>query len=128
MNTDAHFLLHKYFPPGCHIDTDGDTDSNAVLRARDIPPLRKPRRAVGRPTEERDDAARWLQQTLAAGPRPSAEIEEEATAHGVYLRTLRRAFRTLGGEATRVGGSHGQWHWCLPAKDGHNPPLNSGHL
>ncbi len=72
-------------------------------------------RRSGRPDVERQEAVRWLRQQLAAGVRPSVDVEACATANGFKDDTLRRAFRELGGEAVRVGfGPLGEWFWRLP--------------
>jgi hypothetical protein len=72
-------------------------------------------RPNGRPDAEREDAMEWLRKRLANGPAPSSDIQEEAVAHGINERTLRRAFRELRGEAVKVGEfPFGQWKWKLP--------------
>jgi hypothetical protein len=82
-------------------------------------------RPLGRPRCERGEAAQWLKQALAAGPRPSREVEREAVANGFRPMTLQRAFRDLGGKATRVGfGPVGRWFWQLPGIGDQNPPQN----
>ena len=87
------------------------------------------KRATGRPSDERDEAARWLETQLAAGARPSADLEELAVANGFKLPTLRRAFRDLGGEAVRIGfGPLGEWFWRLPGIGEQNPQPTSDHL
>jgi len=83
----------------------------------------------GRPSHERDEAARWLAQALAVGARPSAIVESEATAYGFRMITLRRAFRAMGGEAVRLGfGPLGQWYWRLPGIGDQNPEPSLDHL
>jgi hypothetical protein len=73
-------------------------------------------RPRGRPDHEREDAMDWLKSRLASGPAPAIDVLEEADAHGINKLTLRRAFRTLRGEAVKTGfGSIGQWQWRLPA-------------
>jgi len=77
--------------------------------------LRPPKKEMGRPSFERDDAVRWLQQALSLGAKPADNIERRARAHGLRLITLRRAFRELGGEAVKIGwGPLGEWYWRLP--------------
>jgi putative DNA primase/helicase len=86
-------------------------------------------RPLGRPKCERGEAAQWLKQALAAGPRPSREVEREAVANGFRPITLHRAFRDLDGKATRVGfGPLGRWFWQLPGIGDQNPPPNSDDL
>jgi putative DNA primase/helicase len=45
-------------------------------------------RPLGRPKCERGEAAHWLQTALAAGPRPTTEVEKEAVANGFRITTL----------------------------------------
>ncbi len=61
----------------------------------------------------REEAAEWLQQTLASGPRPSGDVVREAEEYGIRERTLRRAFKELGGKA-RKAEFDGGWLWELP--------------
>jgi hypothetical protein len=69
----------------------------------------------GRPDDEREDAIAWLRRRLANGPEPAGDVKEEANAHGINERTLRRAFRNLHGEAVKLGPFPiGQWMWRLP--------------
>jgi hypothetical protein len=78
-------------------------------------------RLPGRPDDERQHAVQWLRERLARGPRPTRDIHQEADAHGLSRRTLRRAFRDLHGVAVRQGTfPHGQWLWKLPDVDGQN--------
>jgi putative DNA primase/helicase len=91
--------------------------------------LAQMKRNLGRPSDERDEATRWLRVQLAAGVRPSAEIEAVATANGFKLPTLRRAFRDLGGEAVRVGfGPLGEWFWRLPGIGDQKPQATFANL
>jgi putative DNA primase/helicase len=81
-----------------------------------------------RPHPELDDAVRWLQTKLSEGATRSRRVEVEATAHGISEKTLRRAFRQLGGEAVRTGfGPLSAWHWRLPGI-GRQEPLPSSDL
>jgi putative DNA primase/helicase len=81
-----------------------------------------------RPRPELDDAGRWLQNALAEGATRSRKIEVAANAHGISEKTLRRAFRELGGEAVRTGfGPLAAWHWRLPGV-GRQEPLPSNDL
>jgi hypothetical protein len=82
-------------------------------------------RPRGRPKCERGEAARWLQTALAAGPRPSSDVEKEALANGFRRITLQRAFRDIDGKAIRVGyGVAGFWFWQLPTAGEEGPPPN----
>jgi putative DNA primase/helicase len=86
-------------------------------------------RPLGRPRCERGEAAQWLKQTLAAGPRPSGDVEREAVANGFRPRTLQRALRDIDGKAVRAGfGSVGEWFWQLPTTGEEGPPPNYGDL
>jgi putative DNA primase/helicase len=80
------------------------------------------RRPRGRPDDERQQAARWLRETLSAGPRLARDIKEEAEVNGFSQGTLRRAFRDVAGQAVREGfGPFGQWLWRLPGVNGQSP-------
>ena len=65
-----------------------------------------------------DEATEFLRDELAAGPTEVKEIERDADAAGINLRTLRRARESIGvkvkrqGEPGRRGG--GRWVWELP--------------
>jgi hypothetical protein len=64
---------------------------------------------------ERREVAAWLKEFLAAGSQTASEVRAAAEAHGFSYATLRRAFRELGGEATREGqGVPANWTWRLP--------------
>ncbi len=64
---------------------------------------------------ERDEAAEWLTQALAAGPRPANDIIEEAReAEGIAKRTLDRARKQVGVDAYRPA-NPGPWWWRLPS-------------
>jgi hypothetical protein len=79
-------------------------------------------RSPGRPDEERQHAARWLQEFLSRGPRDTLDVQSAADAHGIRPRTLHRAFRDLGGEAVKQPPfALGQWAWKLPGIDCQNP-------
>lgn len=63
---------------------------------------------------ERDQAADWLRQTLAAGPQPSKALLEQAKeTEGIAERTLRRAMKAVGVDAYRPE-NPGPWWWRLP--------------
>jgi putative DNA primase/helicase len=61
-------------------------------------------------------AAAFVSEALKdRGPRIAAEVIAEGVAAGFNERTLRRAFKTVGGIAERVGfGKGGAWIWELP--------------
>jgi putative DNA primase/helicase len=55
-----------------------------------------------------DEAIRFLLEFLAAGPRPSKEVQAEAKAQGISLATIRRAEPKAGVERRKTG-YQGQW-------------------
>jgi hypothetical protein len=68
---------------------------------------------------ERRHAMQWLAERLADGPSPSKQVMADAVANAIAPRTLRRAFRELGGRAHRVGSAlPARWDWHLPRQDG----------
>ena len=82
------------------------------------------------------EARQWLRAALAAGPRPSKTLLEEAAAHGHAHRTLVRARRLESITVTKTPGLHGPWLWSLPPTpaprpesqqlaDGANPKVSS---
>jgi hypothetical protein len=78
-------------------------------------------RTDGRPDHERQHAIQWLRQLLSTGPRSTRNVYDEAAAHGISPRTLRRAFCEINGQAVREGPFlSGHWMWKLPGKDGQN--------
>jgi len=118
-------------------ETDPNTNAPPIIRWHPEPikvsaddGLRGRVRSGGRPSDEREEAARWLEKTLAPGLRGTCDLEAEAVAHGFRLVTLRRAFRDLGGEAFRLGGVRplGHWFWKLASKAEPNVPPSLDHL
>lgn len=68
-------------------------------------------------TTERDEAADWLRQALAAGSRPAKDIIEEAReVQTISKRTLDRAKKAIGIEAYRPE-NPGPWWWRLPTAE-----------
>jgi putative DNA primase/helicase len=65
---------------------------------------------------ERREATAWLNNQLADGPVPTSQIIADAKENGFAERTLRRAFKEMGGRSRK--GSDGQWSWSLPGQDG----------
>jgi putative DNA primase/helicase len=61
----------------------------------------------------RDEAKKFLADTLANGPVLKAEIEDAADANGISERTLFRAKGDLGVMAKKDG-PNGTWTWRLP--------------
>ena len=82
----------------------------------------------------RDDAEDFLRDLLAGGPVAAKEVESEARAAGVAMRTLHRVKKPLGITVLRLSeGNEGQgrWMWAPPDdwEDGHPPgESNRGNL
>jgi hypothetical protein len=64
----------------------------------------------------RKEAVEFLRARLAGGPVPQRELEDEARANCISVKTLRRAKAELGVVATKGHGSSttGGWAWELP--------------
>lgn len=60
----------------------------------------------------RQEATLWLRNKLATGPQPVSDLMEEAKQLGIAEKTLRRAFKDLGGRASKSS-FDGGWHWAL---------------
>lgn len=73
---------------------------------------------------ERDDAAEWLRDLLANGPRPARNVEGEARDAGYSIATVRRAKAAIG-VVSRKPAFGGPWEWTLPvcAQDAHPPKM-----
>ncbi|HMF12774.1 MAG TPA: hypothetical protein VKE94_10725, partial [Gemmataceae bacterium] len=70
------------------------------------------------PPSEHDEAASFLQEFLAAGPRTAREIWEAAQKDDHSERTLRRAKRTLDIRSRRVyDGKRPVSYWLLPGQE-----------
>jgi putative DNA primase/helicase len=63
----------------------------------------------------RDDAKKFLEEFLQAGPMPQTEVMEAAKANLIAEKTLRRAKTDIGIKA-RKKGNDGGWTWELPTK------------
>ena len=59
----------------------------------------------------RADAKKFLRETLAQGPRPAADMEDEADANGIAPATLKRARKELNIRAFKLAKA---WYWELP--------------
>jgi hypothetical protein len=57
------------------------------------------------------DAKNWLKQTLANGPVPSKDIQNQAKALRISTATLRRAQKALKVRARKQEGPKGPWYW-----------------
>ena len=89
-----------------HVQWEPDTSVPTTEEAFQRPRPPKP------PAPERSAARAWLQQILAAGPRPAQRILEEGEQFGFLERTLQRAFQELGGSTAKRGLLAGWW-WSL---------------
>lgn len=71
-------------------------------------------RKHGPAADERIEAADWLREQLASGPRPAKELIEEADGYGFSKRTLQRVFREdLRGKPSGDGFG-GPVMWAIP--------------
>ncbi len=73
----------------------------------DAPEPPKERRAI-------DDALDFLEIAMQSGPRPAAEIQEEAKAQKIGGNALRDAMKAMKIKPRREGGSEGRWFWYPP--------------
>ena len=75
--------------------------------------LAHPSREGQQDASKLEQARRWLEQTLAQGPRPEEELRLEAEDEGFSYATLRRAKKMLGA-TSRPEGFQGRQLWLLP--------------
>jgi hypothetical protein len=107
VTTKTMYAPHPHGPPAPFavpvIDWQGPSDATAddVTAAR---PARTPT-----PTSL-DRATKWLQDQLAAGPKPRNDLTAAALNDGLSLRTLRRAKRMLGVRSRRVVEGEKTWY------------------
>jgi len=74
-------------------------------------------------SDARVDARGFLRKTLACGEQRAASVLAEARSQNLSERTLRRAFRDLGGHARKAGfGAGAAWMWRLPSEAKPDPP------
>jgi len=73
---------------------------------------------------ERDDAANWLRDLLAQGPRPARDVERDARDAGYSIATVRRAKAALG-VVSRKPDFGGPWEWTMPAEDAQAPKMRT---
>lgn len=73
---------------------------------------------------ERDDAADWLRDLLAHGPRPARDLERDARDAGYSIATVRRA-KAASGVVSRKPAFGGPWEWVLPAQDAQPPKVRT---
>jgi putative DNA primase/helicase len=65
-----------------------------------------------------EEAVHFLKQELADGPVPSKQVFDDALAHGISKKTLRRAFNSIDGKPQKESGKlEGNWFWQLPEDD-----------
>jgi len=82
--------------------------------------------AAAKPSQrgsERKEAGEWIRRQLAEGPVPASDVIELGEQCGFSTRTLRRAYKQLGG-STKKNSFSGPWMWELPhANDDEDAPL-----
>lgn len=66
---------------------------------------------------EKEDAADFLRELLAAGPKPAKEVFAAAKQAGHSEATIKRAKRSAGVQTVQVG-FHGGWMWSLKQSTG----------
>ncbi len=64
-------------------------------------------------TDDQDDAAEWLIETLASGALGSTEVFRLGKLQGFSMNIIRRAFKRLGGKPKKEA-FDGGWKWGLP--------------
>lgn len=69
---------------------------------------------------ERREAAEWLREHLADGPKPASEVIEAGEQQGYSERTLRRAYKLIG-QKTRKESFDGPWLWEVATPSGQLP-------
>jgi len=72
----------------------------------------------GAPADRRtevDDAAEWLNEYLATGPKFVNEVEKDAKAAGFSPATLKRAKSSVSVKSVKIGFEKG-WSWKLPSR------------
>jgi putative DNA primase/helicase len=78
--------------------------------------------ADGRKSPARDEAKKWLLDTLRDGPRWADEILDMAKQEGFSEKTLRRSKEQAGIISERVGYGHeGKSYWRLPEHQDRKP-------
>ncbi|MCR9117854.1 MAG: AAA family ATPase [bacterium] len=89
-------------------------DTNAVsLHADDAFAQESRDQQRGKPkSTERNEAADYLRQELADGPKPASDVIELGEQYGFTKRTLQRAFTSINGERKKES-FEGPWIWQL---------------
>jgi len=80
---------------------------------------------AGRPPSERQAAAAWLRDTLAAGPLAAQEVARRAGQSGVSWATVKRA-KGLARVISYSTGYQDRWMWRLPGQEAQAPPGGEG--
>lgn len=115
----------RYRIEGWSIDgPEGKVQTSSVVWMGEAPDVRASELLASQTPEERgerEEAATWLREALAAGPRPAKEVLREARRNGFSEATLLRAKRGLGVRSVKVGFASGSWCWAL-AEDGQPSP------
>lgn len=68
-------------------------------------------------TNAREKAKALIEEQLADGPKPAADIEAAAREKGISERTLKRAKSEVG-VVSQKDGYQGAWTWALPSVEG----------
>ena len=66
---------------------------------------------------DREQATDWLRTALADGRMYSTQVFEQAAENGLAAKTVRRAFKDMGGKPSKSG-FEGRWFWELPREGG----------
>ncbi len=104
------------------IEEEPSAGAPRIVWEPEIAPL-SPDKAFAKPhtlSPERYAAREWLQELLAAGPRPARDVLDRGQERGFLNRTLQRAFFELQGHSVKRGLMQGWW-WSLPAKTDPDP-------
>jgi hypothetical protein len=88
---------------------ESDESADAVLASR----------PVGRPSDERDRASSWLNETLSKGPLSSIDVQARSKEAGIAYRTLQRVKDQPESGIIALRQS-GKWYWKL--NDGLDAP------
>ena len=64
----------------------------------------------------RNGSRSWLRQALADGPRPARDLQAEARALGIALRTFQVARKAEGIVTRKEQSLHGPWLLMLPPR------------
>jgi hypothetical protein len=122
-NPERRILCHLKANSGPLGDSQTFTLANGIFRWTGKSSLRGDDVLAPDPTPEDkcklDEAVEFLRETLSDGPRPSKEVQAEATQQGISLATVRRAMKKVGVEKRKEGY---QGQWVLEIKGAHAAP------